>query len=559
MLISLGILLGGLVLTAALSQVDTQFQHALWRAQAIAEAERVGVELRYRVLRERASLVAAATLYSGSEHVTADELREATEIIRLSRGNVRLPLIAWLRGQDGQWFIEQSSGPNGLLRPGNILRGPDPVLRAVGLALGAAPALQVGELFEHQERSLLALAVDAPNGGVKGILVELIPFDELMDQVGSGLIREGMHLRIEHPSHPGLDHAHQPPLQSEPEARHEQQIDMGAHSWTLKWALDRDFNASASTSRKLLLWLAGVLVSGSLALAFYKALDQKRRVEGEVRKQRAELELTYAELHTAMQSLAARERMAALGQLVAGVAHELGSPIGNALLAATTVESRSRETLDELKSGSLRMSALVEQLEASSQGARLVEQNLGRASQLLNSFKQVAVDRASERRRDFDLKTTLDEIAVSLSPQLRGTPHQLQLDVPTGLRLQSYPGSLGQIISNLVLNSLRHGFSPQSPGLIHITACTLDREHVRIVCEDNGNGIEEPIRARVFEPFFTTRLGSGGSGLGLHIVLNLARDVLGGDIRCVAVKRGARFELDIPRVAPQAPSDAQLA
>lgn len=555
-LVSLGILLGGLALTAALSQIDGQFQHALWQTQAVAEAERIGVELRYRVLRERASLVAAATLYSGSEHVTADELREATEIIRLSRGNVRLPLIAWLRGQDGQWFIEQSSGPNGLLRPGNVLSGPDPVLRAVGLALGAAPALQVGELFEHEERSLLALAVDAPNAGVKGVLVELIPFDELMAQVGGGLIRDGMYLRIEHPSHPGFDHAHLAPLTSEPEARHQQQIDMGAHYWTLKWALDRDFNAAPSTSRKLFLWLAGALVSGSLALAFYKALDQKRRVEDEVRKQRAELEQTYVELHTAMQSLAAQERMAALGQLVAGVAHELGSPIGNALLAATTVESRSRETLDELKRGSLRMSALVEQLEASSAGARLVEQNLDRASQLLNSFKQVAVDRASERRRDFDLKTTLEEIATSLSPQLRGTPHQLQLDVPTGLRLQSYPGPLGQIVSNLVLNSLRHGFSARSPGLIHITACTLDRERVRIVCEDNGNGIEESIRTRVFEPFFTTRLGSGGSGLGLHIVLNLARDVLGGDIRCVAVKHGARFELDIPRVAPQAPLSA---
>ncbi|MBE5316495.1 MAG: HAMP domain-containing histidine kinase [Xanthomonadales bacterium] len=550
-LASFALLAAGLLLTALIDRNDQRAQLALWRAQSVAEAERVGAELRYRVLRERASLVAVATLYSGSTQVTHEELVEAVEVVRRSRGSARLPQVAWLSVEGRRWTVRQSSAHDRLLSEGARLHGPEAVLRTLQLALAGAPALQIGELFEREGRSFLALAVTAPNGGQPGVLLELIAFDELLDQVGAGLLQGGMHLRILHPLAAGVDHARQPALAGTPEAQHRQRIEMGAYPWTLEWAFDRDFNGSPPSERRLWLWLAGVMVSVSLAFAFFKALDQKRRVEIEVRKQRAELETTYAELHAAVQSLAAQERMAALGQLVAGVAHELGTPIGNALLAATTVESRSRETLDELRQGSLRMSALVEQLEASSEGARLVEQNLERASRLLNSFKQVAVDRASERRREFDLRATIEEIATSLGPQLRGTPHRLRIEVPEGLRLQSYPGALGQILSNLVLNALRHGLAEDSPGEIGIRAAALDGEQIRIVCEDSGRGIPEAIRGRIFEPFFTTRLGSGGSGLGLHISQNLARDVLGGGLRCVPCSSGARFELDLPRRAPE--------
>lgn len=558
-LASLCLLLGSLLLTALVDLADQKSQETLWKTRALAEAERVGNELRYRVLRERASLVAVATLYSGSEHVTSAELREAVEVIRRSRGTARLPLVAWLTGTDGAWQVEQSSGPGGLLAEGRPLQGPEPLLRTLALARSAAPGLQIGELFDHGGRSLLAMAVAAPNAGRDGVLMEVIAFDELLAQVGMDRMRQGVHLRILHPLSPGADHARLPVLASAAEAEHRQSVDMGAHAWTLEWSFDRDFEGRLPASRRLALWLAGALVSLSLAYAFFKTLDQKRRIENEVRKQRAELEATYAELHAAVQSLAAQERMAALGQLVAGVAHELGTPIGNALLAATTVDTRSRETLAELKRGQLRMSALVDQLEASGDAARLVEQNLERASELLHSFKQVAVDRTSERRREFDLKTTLEEIAASLSPQLRGTPHRLTLEVPPGIRLHSYPGPLGQIISNLVMNSLKHGFAGERAGHVRIAAEALAGERVRIVCSDDGVGIDEAVRGRVFEPFFTTRLGSGGSGLGLHIVLNLARDVLGGDIRCEPAAQGACFVLELPLQAPQSGPPAPAA
>lgn len=551
-LASMALLVTGLLVTMLIDRDDQRAQLALWRTQAIAEAERVGAELRYRVLRERASLVAVATLYSGSAEVTREELVEAVEVVRRSRGSARVPLVAWLSSAEGTWTVGQSSGSEVLLREGAELRAPEALLRTLQLAREGTPELQIGELFEHEGRSLLALAVTAPNRGQPGVLLELIDFDELLSHAGQGLLQRGMHLRILHPRAPGVDHARQAPLASKAEAQHQQQIDMGAYPWTLDWTFDRDFSGSTPARPRLGLWLAGIVVSLSLAYAFFKALDQKRRVEIEVRKQRAELEATYAELHAAVQSLAAQERMAALGRLVAGVAHELGTPIGNALLAATTVDARSRETLDELKRGQLRMSALVDQLEASGDAARLVEQNLERASELLHSFKQVAVDRASERRREFDLKTTLEEIAASLSPQLRGTPHRLTLEVPAGIRLHSYPGPLGQIVSNLVMNSLKHGFADGRAGHIRISAETLPGQRVRIVHRDDGIGIGEAMRGRVFEPFFTTRLGSGGSGLGLHIVLNLARDALGGDIRCEPAEHGACFLLELPLQAPRA-------
>jgi signal transduction histidine kinase len=555
LLVSVSVLLGGLLLTALIDRLERTAQEGLWRAEAIAEAQRVGQELRYRVLRERASLVAAATLYAGSAEVTATELQEAAEVIRRSRGTDRTPVIAWLRAApDGRWWIAQTSAIHPLLPPGQILTNPPAMLSTLGLAAAQAPELQVGELFEEADQSLLALAVAAPNAGENGLLLEILDFDALLLQVSEGLVKQGMHLRILHPASPGIDHAHASALRSPAEALHSDEIDLGAFRWTLEWAFDRDFRPDSRPAASGLIWLAGLLVSVSLALAFYKTLGQQHEIEHEVLKQRAQLEATYADLHKAMQALASQERMAALGRLVAGVAHELNTPIGNALLAASTLDERNRDVQSALQDKSLRQSALVDHLSTIAEAARLLQQNLHRAAALLHGFKQVAVDRTSERRRDFDLRSTVEEIVATLSPQLRGTPHRLQIEVPNDIRMNSYPGPLGQVLSNLIVNSIKHGYEDGRSGTLVLQAERLGADGVELCYSDDGSGIDEGIRERVFEPFFTTQLGTGGSGLGLNIVLNLVQDVLGGTIRCESSTRGALFVLQLPLRAPDHPT-----
>ena len=555
--VALLVLAVGLLLTALVVHLDLNAQAQLWRVEAVAAAEKAGRELRYRVLGERTSLIAAATLYFGSEAVTADELREAVEVIRRSKGRQRAPQLAWLQHEhDGGFRIAQSSTGNGLLPVGTLLQQPAPLLATLQLAAEGAPALQIGELFVHEGRSLLALAVAAPNRGAPGVLVEILAVDALLADVGEGLLREGMHLQISHPRSPGIDHAGQSPPSSAVLASHTQLIDMGAYTWTLGWQFDERFAPRQYGPRAVLIALIGLLLSASLAWVLHTTLGKKREVEREVQRQRAQLEATYAELHAAMKLVAAQERMAALGQLVAGVAHELNTPIGNALLAASTLDERSREIADDLAAKRLRQSALHAHLLATAEAAQLVQHNLERAAGLVHGFKQVAVDRASERRRRFDLAETVGEVVATLAPQLRGTPHRIAVDIPPGIVMHSFPGPLGQVLSNLIANSLKHGFADGRAGTIRISAEPLNPGRVLLRHADDGVGIDERVRGRVFDPFFTTRLGDGGSGLGLHIARNLVQDVLGGSIRCEPGDPGALFVLELPLRAPEHVGDA---
>jgi signal transduction histidine kinase len=256
-----------------------------------------------------------------------------------------------------------------------------------------------------------------------------------------------------------------------------------------------------------------------------------------------------------MQALASQERMAVLGRLVAGVAHELNTPIGSALLAASTLDGRNRDVQSALQSKSLRQSALVEHLSTIAEAARLLERKLHRAAGLLHGFKQVAADRTSERRRDFDLRGTADKIAATLSPQLRSTAHRQQIEVPKSIHMNSYPGPLGQRLSNLIVNSIKHGHGDGRHGILTLQAQRLGADAVALRYFDAGTGVDESIRQRVFEPFFTTQLGTGGSGLGLgrglNIVLDLVQDVLSGRTHCQPSASGALFVLQLPRCGPE--------
>ncbi|HEX9171408.1 MAG TPA: two-component regulator propeller domain-containing protein, partial [Telluria sp.] len=254
----------------------------------------------------------------------------------------------------------------------------------------------------------------------------------------------------------------------------------------------------------------------------------------------------YRRLKEAQAQLAAREKLASLGSLVAGVAHELNTPIGNSLLIASTLKEKSDAMVARFEAASLRRSDLAAWIAESQEASSLIMRSLHNAAELVNSFKQVAVDQASAQQRRFDLAQACHEIVATLMNQVRLAGHTLELRVPDGIVMDSFPGPLGQVIINFVNNALLHAYD-QPGGHMLLTAAALEGGRARIEFHDDGRGIEAQHLARIFDPFYTTRMGRGGTGLGLNIAYNIATSLLGGTIRVESTPgQGAVFILELP-------------
>lgn len=262
-----------------------------------------------------------------------------------------------------------------------------------------------------------------------------------------------------------------------------------------------------------------------------------------------DLQVTIDELRRAQEQLVHAEKLAALGGLVAGVAHEINTPLGIGVTAASFLEQETRRLGVELEENRLTAESLQRFRQSALESTQLILRNLTRADKLVKSFKQVAVDQSSEQKRVIDLSVYLQEIMSSLHPSLKRTQHEVKIHCPDNLVLETYPGAIYQIVVNLVLNSLLHAFDAKPKGTISITARRV-ANLVELAYRDDGSGMDEEVRRRIFEPFFTTRRGTGGSGLGMHIVWNLATQVLGGTISCESeAGSGTVFELRFPAVA----------
>ena len=262
-----------------------------------------------------------------------------------------------------------------------------------------------------------------------------------------------------------------------------------------------------------------------------------------------ELSAALDHLNTTQAELIRSEKMAALGSLVAGVAHELSTPLGNSLLAANTLRDHARELSKEMESG-LRRSTLERYLAETQDGNEIIERNLSRAAELVSSFKQVAVDQSSSQRRRFMLMEVVEEIMMTLRPSLKRLPFIVNIDVDPGLEFDSYPGPLGQVLTNLINNAIIHAFDGRDHGVITITGRADGEEYVLLEVTDDGTGIPEANLRRLFDPFFTTRFGEG-SGLGLPIVHSLITNLLGGLVEVSSVPgQGACFRFRLPKIAP---------
>lgn len=272
-------------------------------------------------------------------------------------------------------------------------------------------------------------------------------------------------------------------------------------------------------------------------------------------KSNKELSTAMATLQRAQIDLVQSEKLAALGSLVAGIAHELNTPVGNSLMAASTLEDHSREIAAAVSAGALKRSVLDQFLQDNKTATDILVRNLRRASELITSFKQVAVDQASAQRRTFQLSEVVKEILITLGPTLKKTPFVIDSNIDDEIELDSYPGALGQVLVNLINNALSHGLQGLEHGKIGLYAFPYEPGWIELAVSDNGHGIAPEHLSRIFDPFFTTRLGQGGSGLGLNIVHNLVTGVLGGKLEVASQPGwGVRFAIRLPLCAPRADS-----
>src|SRR5215475_2329737 len=283
------------------------------------------------------------------------------------------------------------------------------------------------------------------------------------------------------------------------------------------------------------------------------ALDigERKRGEQEMRKARDAAETALRNLRETQASLIEAEKLAALGRLVAGVAHEVNNPVGISLTVASALERKTAIFTADVERGELRRSKLNDYLNTSRDASSQLVANLNRAAELIRSFKQVAADRNYSDQRSFDLADLTEQVVMSLRPGLRKHNLTLNVECQPNLTMNSYPGPYGQVLTNLFLNAVAHAFPDGRAGTIEIQARASGKDNVEIIFSDNGCGMSLDVRRRAFDPFFTTRRDQGGTGLGLHIVYSIVTSRLGGRLDLDSEQGGGtRIQIILPRVAP---------
>jgi signal transduction histidine kinase len=351
----------------------------------------------------------------------------------------------------------------------------------------------------------------------------------------------------------------------------ERRIDVAQRQWVVEYRALAGSRYSRDLSGVVMIGAGGLVISVLIAALITASrrsrmladrlrltLREQRANLQELERQKTQVELAHSDLSSvlatlkqAQADLITSEKMASLGALVAGVAHELNTPIGNSLLTATALADMAIEFDKKYTSGGIKRSALEAYLADTRIACGIMASSLKRAADLIASFKQVAVDQTSDKRRRFDLRDVVRDTLATYAAQLRRANCETRVDAPPTLVLDSYPGSVGQVLSNLINNTLLHAFEGRGAGRIEISACEIEDEQVLLVFKDDGVGMPARILRQVFDPFFSTKMGQGGSGLGMHIVYNIVTGVLGGTIAIASTPQaGTSVTIRMPRNAP---------
>ncbi|MRW83097.1 hypothetical protein GJ698_03200 [Pseudoduganella sp. FT26W] len=341
-------------------------------------------------------------------------------------------------------------------------------------------------------------------------------------------------------------------------------LPVGQRNWILKFEGRSGTRYGRSQLPVVLIGLAGIIISALIAALLVVnrresdtrqglevSMKELERQKSNVEQARNDLSRVVATLRQAQTNLQTSEKMASLGALVAGVAHELNTPIGNSLLTATALADMVRDFERQMKEGGgLKRSALEAHLCDARKACDIMAHSLTRAADLITSFKQVAVDQASGQRRRFRLDEVLHDTLSTYAAQLRRASCSVTVDVPADLVFDSYPGSLSQVLNNLIGNALLHGFDGRESGVLAISARREGRDLVVLQLKDNCIGMTDVVLHKIFDPFFTTKMGQGGSGLGMNIVYNIVTGVLRGTIRVESVAAAGTSVLLVLPLSP---------
>jgi signal transduction histidine kinase len=288
---------------------------------------------------------------------------------------------------------------------------------------------------------------------------------------------------------------------------------------------------------------------GRLAQAFNQMSADVHEKRDQLRVSHAELEQLLErqgkELESTQMQLIEAEKMSSLGELVAGVSHEVSTPIGICITAESFFRDETKLIQDKFNDGSMSRQDFTEYVKTALDNGEILSANLGRTAELIKNFKQIAVDQCIEDMRSFVVFRYISDLLSTLKPRIKSLKHKIEIQGDEGLEITSLPGALAQIITNLIMNSIIHGFDGIVEGHISIMIVAHERG-VIITYKDNGLGMSKQAQEKIFDPFFTTRKGKGGTGLGMNIVYKLITDSLQGKIECTSqLGQGVRFEIFI--------------
>ncbi len=268
-------------------------------------------------------------------------------------------------------------------------------------------------------------------------------------------------------------------------------------------------------------------------------LELKQRVDEEIIRSKSALNETLAQLSES-------QKMADIGAMVGGLTHDVNTPLGIGISAVTFLQKQTKNILENFANSTLNKSDLKNYLEQAEESSKIIFTNLERAVDLMKSFKQVVVDQGSKEKRIFNLSDYFNNIIMSLKPKLDKLKHKIHIDCPSDIEINSHPGDFAQIYTNLIINSIIHGFEGIDKGDIHIVL-TQEGNHLSIDYKDNGVGISQENISKVFDPFFTTKKNKGGSGLGMHIIKNIVEKNLKGTIQLFSEPgKGMRILITLP-------------
>lgn len=276
-------------------------------------------------------------------------------------------------------------------------------------------------------------------------------------------------------------------------------------------------------------------------------IEFKQGLELMVQERTKELEETLIELKETQSTMIENEKMASLGALVAGVAHEINTPLGVSITSSSFASNQIEQIMEDFEQGKLQSSAFAQSMENILRSMKILNTNLDRAAVLVSSFKQVAVDQTSESTYKFYFKDHLEKLIISLSHELHKHEVSVEIHCDEGLQVDSYPSAYIQIFTNLITNSINHGFEDWQGEKLIVIEVSTQHDHLVIDYRDSGRGVPDSIKGKLFDPFVTTKRGTGGTGLGANIVYNTVSQRLHGKIECLYdVEQGAHFVVTIP-------------